>query len=139
SKVSFWLGPPSIQSRMHDLCLTLASAACAASPSNQPDTEVRAAPAAVNRRKSRRDSAAVRELVMRGLRRTADGRLEISDLKSPICHLQSVNGSGQTHWCSATPRGYRCTPSSDWPSRPGGISAAARSRQRWAAGREWPG
>src|SRR5262249_20244569 len=67
SKVSFWLGPPSIHSKMHDLCLTPVPAACAAIKSNQPDTEVRAAPAAENRRKSRRDRAAFRELVIAGL------------------------------------------------------------------------
>src|SRR4051812_45323122 len=66
SNVSFWLGPPSIHSKMHDLCL--APAACAAIVPNQPDAEARVAPAAVNLRKSRRESSALRELVMRGLR-----------------------------------------------------------------------
>src|SRR5262249_6994590 len=67
SNVSFWLGPPSIHSKMHDLCLTPNPAACAAIRSNQPDIEVRAAPAAENLRKSRRDSSTIRELVIRGL------------------------------------------------------------------------
>src|SRR5437870_2488202 len=67
SNVSFWLGPPSIHSKMHDLCLTPDPAACAAIRSSQPDIEVRAAPAAENFRKSRRDRCVVRELVMNGL------------------------------------------------------------------------
>src|SRR4051794_41768264 len=66
SNVSFWLGPPSIHSKMHDLCLTRAPAAWAAIRSSQPDTDVRAAPAAANCRKPRRDSSALRELVIRG-------------------------------------------------------------------------
>src|SRR5437870_10945149 len=52
---------------MHDLCLTQDPAACAAIRSSQPDIEVRAAPAAENLRKARRDSSVLRELVMRGL------------------------------------------------------------------------
>src|SRR5262249_50531905 len=67
SKVSFWLGPPSIHSRMHDLCLTPDPAACAAIRSSQPEDEVSAAPAAENFKNARRDSSALRELVMRGL------------------------------------------------------------------------
>src|SRR5438128_11001685 len=66
SNVSFWLGPPSIHSRMHDLCLTPDPAECAAIRSSQPDIEVRAAPVAENLRKARRDSSVLRELVMRG-------------------------------------------------------------------------
>src|SRR5438552_4977723 len=75
SNVSFWLGPPSIHSRIHDLCLTPAPAACAAIRSSQPDIDVRAAPAAVNLRKSRRDSSAMRELVMRGLQLMIQAKL----------------------------------------------------------------
>src|SRR6516165_3284590 len=67
SNVSFWLGPPSIHSRMHALCLRADSAARAASRSNQPEAEARAAPAAENRRRSRRERVAVRALVMRRL------------------------------------------------------------------------
>src|SRR5690348_15595118 len=67
SNVSFWLGPPAIHSKMHVLCLTPDSAGSAAIRSSQPDIEVRAAPAADNRRKSRRDSSVIRELVIRGL------------------------------------------------------------------------
>src|SRR5438128_7931771 len=69
SNVSFWLGPPSIHSRMHALCLTPDPAACAAIRSSQPDIEVRAAPAAENLRKARRDSSVLRELVMRDSRK----------------------------------------------------------------------
>src|SRR5262245_5121494 len=67
SNVSFWLGPPSIQSRMHDLCLTPEPAAWAAIRSNQPDIEVRAAPAAANLSQSRRDRSAPGELLIRRL------------------------------------------------------------------------
>src|SRR5437016_4237997 len=68
SNVSFWLGPPAIHSKMHDLCLTPSLATSAANTSSQPDIDVRAAPAAVNLSKSRRESSAIRELVMKGLR-----------------------------------------------------------------------
>src|SRR5262249_61447287 len=67
SNVSFWLGPPSIQSKMHDLCLAPDPAACAAIRSSQPDAEVRAAPAAENLRNARRDNSALRELLIREL------------------------------------------------------------------------
>src|SRR5438270_12141094 len=88
SNVSFWLGPPSIQSMIHDLCLTPAPAACAAITSSQPDIDVRAAPAAVNLRKSRRDSSAMRELVMRELQGISDCRLQIcmDNVQSAICN-----------------------------------------------------
>src|SRR3954447_14605771 len=66
SNVSFWLGPPAIHSKMHDLCLTPDPAASAAMRCSQPDMDVRAAPAAENRRKSRRDSSAVRDRDMSG-------------------------------------------------------------------------
>src|SRR5690242_6043114 len=67
SNVSFWLGPPSNHSKMHDLSLTPDPAAWAASTSNPPDIDLRAAPAAERLRKARRDSSAYRELVTRGL------------------------------------------------------------------------
>src|SRR6266542_3886948 len=68
SNVSFWLGPPAIHSKMHDLCLAPDPAACAAITSSQPDTDARAAPAADNLSKPRRDRSWVRVFVMRGLR-----------------------------------------------------------------------
>src|SRR5437763_16165892 len=67
SNVSFWLGPPAIHSRMHDLCFTPDPAAPAATWPSHPDADVRAAPAAVNRRKSRRERSVVRVPVMRRL------------------------------------------------------------------------
>src|SRR5438309_916737 len=79
SNVSFWLGPPSIQSRMHALCFRPAPAAVAARESNHPDADARAAPAAENRRKSRRASSAVRALVMGGLQ---SQRSEVSKQRS---------------------------------------------------------
>src|SRR3954453_13537742 len=65
SKVSFWLGPPSIHSRMHDLCQAPDPAACAAIRSSQPDAEDRAPAAAENLRNARRDTSALRELLIR--------------------------------------------------------------------------
>ena len=55
SKVSLWLGPPSIHSRMQDLCLTPDAAARAASTLSQPDIAAPPTPAADSFRKSRRD------------------------------------------------------------------------------------
>src|SRR5262245_48257366 len=55
SKVSLWVGPPSIHSRMQALCLVpLSWAAWAARRSNQPLIETPANPAADSRKKSRR-------------------------------------------------------------------------------------
>src|SRR5579864_7573524 len=59
SKVSLWLGPPSIHKRMQDLCCALVSAARVASTLNQPDTEVPRIPAADSLSKSRRESCGV--------------------------------------------------------------------------------
>ena len=64
SKVSLWLGPPSIHRRMQALCLTPASAARAASTPIQPDIAAPPTPAADNRRKSRRDRPAGVQKVM---------------------------------------------------------------------------
>src|ERR1700676_4888661 len=55
SKVSLWLGPPSIHRRMHDLCFALVAAAREASTLNQPDSDTPSAPAEAILRKSRRD------------------------------------------------------------------------------------
>src|SRR5213080_642193 len=55
SKVSLWLGTPSIQSRIHALCLTPLAAARAAGTFSQPDIDVAATPAPVSFRKSRRE------------------------------------------------------------------------------------
>ena len=57
SKVSMWLGPPAMYSRMQALCLVPFSAAWAASTGSQPDAELRPTPAAV--RQECRDMAAV--------------------------------------------------------------------------------
>src|SRR5436309_86429 len=57
SKVSIWLGPPSIHSRMHDFRLapdTAAWAACWANRGNQPDSEAPKAPVSANCVNSRR-------------------------------------------------------------------------------------
>src|SRR5438132_4849499 len=55
SKVSLWLGPPSIHRRMHDLALPLPLAAAAfAITGIQPDSDVANTPAADSLRKSRR-------------------------------------------------------------------------------------
>src|SRR6266536_661046 len=65
SNVSLWLGPPSIHSRIQDLCRAPVVVAFAASTSSQPDKEVSAAPAAANFNTSRRDrSAELRALLM---------------------------------------------------------------------------
>src|SRR5205807_3308128 len=55
SKVSLWLGPPSIHSRMHDLCLAPVAAARPASTLSQPDSDAPVTPAAVSLSRSRRD------------------------------------------------------------------------------------
>src|SRR5688572_28122704 len=62
SKVSLWVGPPSIHRTMQDLCLTPVWAAWAASTGSQPDSEVAATPAADSLSRSRRE----RSLVMVG-------------------------------------------------------------------------
>ncbi len=49
--MSLWLGPSSIQRRMHDLCLPATPAARAASTSSQPERDTTDAPAAVKRRR----------------------------------------------------------------------------------------
>ncbi len=56
SKVSIWLGPPVIQSRMHDLRRDGCPAASAASDSIQPEVEKPTTPAAASFRAWRRDS-----------------------------------------------------------------------------------
>ena len=56
SKVSIWLGPPVIQSRMHDLRRAGCPAASAASDSIQPEVEKPTTPAAASFRAWRRDS-----------------------------------------------------------------------------------
>src|SRR5579863_594163 len=53
SKVSFWLGPPSIHSRMHDLAGVFLPAAALASTGSHPDSAGANTPAAVSLRKSR--------------------------------------------------------------------------------------
>src|ERR1700676_2313958 len=55
SKVSLWLGPPSIHRRMQALCLTPDAAARAARTLSQPDIAAPPTPAADSFRKSRRD------------------------------------------------------------------------------------
>src|SRR5438105_3412549 len=55
SKVSLWLGPPSIHKRMHDLVFARASAARAASGASQPDSDGASTPSDDRRRKSRRE------------------------------------------------------------------------------------
>src|SRR5947207_7492271 len=55
SKVSLWVGPPSIHSRMHDLCLAPVCAACEASTFIQPDSAGARTPAEDSLKKSRRD------------------------------------------------------------------------------------
>src|SRR5262245_51208006 len=55
SKVSLWLGPPSIHRRMHDLVFVLVSAARAASGASQPDSDGASTPSDDRRRKSRRE------------------------------------------------------------------------------------
>src|SRR5260221_14225314 len=54
SKVSLWLGPPSIHRRMHDLVLARVSAAWAASGASQPEIDGASTPSDDRRRKSRR-------------------------------------------------------------------------------------
>jgi hypothetical protein len=54
SKVSLWLGPPAIHSRMHDFGRALAAAAPRASAGNQPDSEDAITPAVDSRSHSRR-------------------------------------------------------------------------------------
>ena len=55
SKVSIWLGPPVIQSRMHDLPRLGCLAASAARASIQPEVEKLTTPAAASRSIWRRD------------------------------------------------------------------------------------
>src|SRR5437868_10618273 len=55
SKVSLWLGPPSIHSRMHDFVLAFVSAARAASGASHPDSDGVSMPSDESRRKSRRE------------------------------------------------------------------------------------
>src|SRR4051794_23003324 len=55
SKVSVWLGPPVIQSKMHALRRLGSEAASAASDSIHPEVETPTTPAAARRSQSRRD------------------------------------------------------------------------------------
>src|SRR5207237_10673387 len=66
SKVSIWLGPPFIHSRMHDRRRWALAAASAAKASSQPDIEEPSAPAVDTLSHSRRDRDGVR--VIDGLR-----------------------------------------------------------------------
>jgi hypothetical protein len=66
SKVSSWLGPPLIQSRMHERLRCGFWAASSANAFSQPDIEGPTAPAAVSLSQSRRERWG--EWVMGGLR-----------------------------------------------------------------------
>src|SRR5579875_2104763 len=55
SKVSLWLGPPSIHRRMQDLCLVGVWAARLANTWSQPDNETAETPAADSFNQSRRE------------------------------------------------------------------------------------
>src|SRR5579871_673964 len=55
SKVSLWLGPPSIQSRIQALCLLPLLAAWAAKTPSQPDRDVVSRPAVESLKKSRQE------------------------------------------------------------------------------------
>ena len=61
SKVSLWLGPPSIHRRMHDFARPLLSFAAFAMSGIQPDSAGANTPAAESRRKSRRVFSVSRE------------------------------------------------------------------------------
>src|SRR5579875_63438 len=55
SKVSLWLGPPSIHKRMQDLCLAGVSAVRLANTLSQPDSDTAETPAADSFSQSRRE------------------------------------------------------------------------------------
>ncbi len=80
SNVSMWLGPPAIQSRMHDLGRGPSGAAAASRPS-QPHSDAPAAAAATNSR------------------RPKFGRIASSPGAVAV-----LSGSGKTRWSSAGPR-----------------------------------
>ena len=83
SNVSIWLGPPVIQSRMHDLRRPGSAAASAASDSIQPEVEKPTTPAAASRSIWRRDSS-------RGEVRTIHG---VSSLQGPASGMRGDRGA----------------------------------------------
>ena len=132
SKVSSWLGPPLIQSRMHDRRGAGLPTASAAMASIQPELEYAARPAANSRRHSRRSSvdlvarrkssrgdsrgtwavspASGPGTLKRSLIATPDDRFRIASLGRTRTSSRPLNDSGGIPDYSAGPRTRRRGP-----------------------------